>query len=767
MNSDIAAWLELLYGREPAGLIWVGGHGDGWGGRTFTTVTDAADYAARLDASAAGGVYHRLTTLRSIEKGRGTAADSAYLPGFAMDLDLRGPGHKSDRYPETEEDLTTLLRKAVLPEPTVWVHSGGGRYPYWLLDQPADLTLPGALEDAAKFSRLLHETVMAWAADAGWKVDNTSDLARVYRLPGTHNRKTGSKLLARMLGEVGARYALGDITIGPRPAEIDPGPPQHPPRDAANLKNPSGDSSPSSLFGGTREPDGSRGARASVSYTLADAMRFVSQALDRLRSASDGEINNRLNDAAMAMAHFGEEFWSREAAEKQLYSALDATVYDGLTWLASDTIASAYRAMAARGAAGDAECWDAVLLTDWTAAPGGVVQGDEVDALLAEMLTPSVLRERIPPRYMVKGLLSYDSETWLIGGPGSKKSFVALDMAAHVALDRMWQGHRVNRGVAILIVGEGAGSIGKRIKAWESQYGQMPDGGIRVLPRPVQAGDPGAWAVLVKAVERIRAETDPELGMFIVVDTQARSTVGLDENSAKEMGVYVDALAALRVAGRACVLSVHHTTKTGSSTRGSGAQDGAQYSRLLMKSEKGSLVSHLISDKQKDLEEEDPIELRFHKMPVGVDEDGEPIDSLVLTPRDKWTAGEVDGETLDNAAREQNADATRILSTPGKWTERYFKWEKQDLARRILQALAEIGGEHGRTEASLRKSVVETWYPQGEGRTAGKLRIDTTESGWGLAWKQCRELIDDGESVVINTSGLRFSLNPLVLVTDE
>src|ERR1044072_4139457 len=151
MNA-ILQWLELLYGQEPAGLIWVGGHGDGVAGGTFTTAADAASYAARLDGGAAGGGYHRLTTLRPIERGRGTAADSAYLPGLAMDLDRPGPGHKSDRYPETAAELDALLLKAGLPEPTVWVHSGGGRYPYWLLEQPVDLTLPGALADAARIS---------------------------------------------------------------------------------------------------------------------------------------------------------------------------------------------------------------------------------------------------------------------------------------------------------------------------------------------------------------------------------------------------------------------------------------------------------------------------------------------------------------------------------------------------------------------------------------------------------------------------------------
>jgi hypothetical protein len=709
VNSDIAGWLELLYGREPAGLIWIGGHGDGFAGRTFTAIGDAADYAAKLDASSAGGVYHRLTTLRPIERGRGAAADSAYLPGFAMDLDLKGPGHKAGNYPDSEEDLTTLLRKAGMPEPTVWVHSGGGRYPYWLLDQSVDLTLPGALENAARVSGMLHKIVMAWAADAGWKVDNTSDLARIYRLPGTHNRKTGSAVLAHVQSDAGPRYALGDIAeavrSAPMPAEIDPGPNRPTPseivRDRPALS--SEGSSLSSLFGGGQ---GAGVPRASVSYTLPDAMRFVAQALDKLRAAPDGEINNRLNDAAMAMAHFGEQFWSREAAEKQLYAALDATVYDGLTWLASDTIASAYRAMAARGAAGDAECWDAVLLAEWTVSPGGVVQGDEVDALLAEMLSPGQVADMPPPRYLIQGLLQFDSESWAIGPPGSKKSFVVLDQAAHVARGMPWQGRKVRQAPVVFIVAEGAGGMMPRVKAWEQRYGAMT--GVHFLPRPVQVKDAHAWVVLVEACRRLGA------GM-VVVDTQARVTVGLEENSATDMGVYVDAVRAIKEATRACVLTVHHTGRKGGDARGSSAIDGAQTTELKVMADGDGEHVTLFTEKQKDIEPAAPIKLKFERVVVGQDEEGADITSLVLLPHDAWRQSEMDDAGLD-AARDAEVVPFAVRKAVQPWTDE-LTHPNADLQRWLLQALADTAEDRGLTQSEWRGVVDEKLVSLGQGKT--------------------------------------------------
>ena len=329
---------------------------------------------------------------------------------------------------------------------------------------------------------------------------------------------------------------------------------------------------------------------------------------------------------------------------------------------------------------------------------------DEVSALLAEMLTMDEMAEREPPRYMIKNLLSFDSETWLIGGPGSKKSFVAFDMAAHVALGRPWQGLKVSPGLVVFIVAEGGGGFGKRVHAWRSRYGNVPADRMRSLPRPVQAADLRAWAVLVAACRRLRKALDPALGMFIVVDTQARSTVGLDENKSDQIGVYIEALAALRKATGACVMSIHHTVKGGDTTRGSSALDGAQDTRLLMKSERGSLEARLIVDKQKDLEQIDDIELRFEKVPVGQDSDGEEMDSLVVLPADGWRSGLFGGDSAERLTQAQTPFAMR--RAPEHWTHEITESDAT-VQRWLLQALADTAEDRGLTQAEWRELVNE------------------------------------------------------------
>lgn len=77
-------------------------------------------------------------------------------------------------------------------------------------------------------------------------------------------------------------------------------------------------------------------------FTQAQAAAFIQPHLDNLRHAPDGTINDRLNAAAKALSHFGPEFWSTAAKEALLSDALNATVYDGKTWKAADTIRSAF-----------------------------------------------------------------------------------------------------------------------------------------------------------------------------------------------------------------------------------------------------------------------------------------------------------------------------------------------------------------------------------------------------------------------------------------
>lgn len=172
------------------------------------------------------------------------------------------------------------------------------------------------------------------------------------------------------------------------------------------------------------------------------------------------------------------------------------------------------------------------------------------------------------PVPLIKGLLPVDSLAWLQGRPGHGKSFIALDMAGCVATGESWQGFKVEKpGPVLYLAAEGAWGLRARVRAWEASMGRTMTG-VHFLPTVINSISTGEWNELRALVEELR----PAL---IVLDTQARITVSLEENSAKDMGLFIGRLDQLRKDTGACVLVVHHQGRAGDHMRGSTALEGA------------------------------------------------------------------------------------------------------------------------------------------------------------------------------------------------
>lgn len=251
-RSAIAAWLDLVHptGEDgyTDGLIHICSVGN-WDGRTFSEHQDAIDYVMRLDAEGAQGIYLRTTTLATVPKdySRGSAVDSKILPGFAADMDIAGPGHKTTKpLPTTVEQCRAIIATTGLPEPTLWVHSGGGVYPWWMFDEGYDVSRPEALKAAEETSSMLHDTIAAWAEDLGFFYGSgVKDMARVLRIPGTVNRKPNTEpALAHIIQPASYEfYAANDLGAAieaayaarPAPKVVEPPRPAPAPRPSGVL----------------------------------------------------------------------------------------------------------------------------------------------------------------------------------------------------------------------------------------------------------------------------------------------------------------------------------------------------------------------------------------------------------------------------------------------------------------------------------------------------------------------------------------------------
>lgn len=286
-------------------------------------------------------------------------------------------------------------------------------------------------------------------------------------------------------------------------------------------------------------------------FTLDQAKEFVRPHLERLRSAQDGEINDRLNYAAKCLAHFGEEFWSREDAESWLSAELEETVYDGRTWSAYVTVQSAY------GSAADD--WQAILVPE--------MAGDRPEDPSRYYLTIGEL-DRLPePEPLIDGVL--DKRTlFVVAGRGDTfKSFLTFDWLASIATGREWQGHEVKQAKVLLVVGEGAYGLRKRRDAWQVAWDtKIEDEWMHIRRAPINLFRGGGDCVeLLERIER-------EYYEVILFDTLQRMSSGAESNSAKDAGIVIARLGQIRAITDGTVGVVAHEGKTeGYGVRGSSA----------------------------------------------------------------------------------------------------------------------------------------------------------------------------------------------------
>jgi hypothetical protein len=202
--------------------------------------------------------------------------------------------------------------------------------------------------------------------------------------------------------------------------------------------------------------------------------------------------------------------------------------------------------------------------------------------LQSQLLTVSGLSELPPARPLIRGLVNRGTLVQLSGAPGTYKSFLSVGMACSVAAGVSFEGHDVPEpGTVVYVAAEGAAGLLVRINAWCEVNGLRPDdldGRLYVLPVPVQLGN----RIDVAEALSIAIEVGAAL---LVIDTRARCTLGLEENSATEQGPAIEACELLVRETGCAVLVIHHAARNGSAGRGSNAWDGAINSDLRLTGE--------------------------------------------------------------------------------------------------------------------------------------------------------------------------------------
>lgn len=270
-------------------------------------------------------------------------------------------------------------------------------------------------------------------------------------------------------------------------------------------------------------------------------------------------------------------------------------------------------------------------------------------------LTLAQLREQASSvSWLVKHVVPAEAIGIVYGGSGTFKSFIAIDLAMHVAHGLQWLGKKTRKGTVLIIAAEGGSGLWRRIVAWHRKHRlQWADIAVYVVPISV---DLMADAARV-AEAATSAGVKPDL---VVIDTMSQTFSG-EENSAAEVSKYLREIGLwFRNAWQASVLVVHHTGhKETERARGSSAiRSNVDFMFSVFRDEKEMLAT-LECVKQKDGELLDPMTFDLRVVELAHDEDGDPITSLVASQM--GTTEEVVGAMRYEAERGRGGHRQKFL----------------------------------------------------------------------------------------------------------
>jgi hypothetical protein len=244
------------------------------------------------------------------------------------------------------------------------------------------------------------------------------------------------------------------------------------------------------------------------------------------------------------------------------------------------------------------------------------------------LLTLDDLRNLPDPTWAIEGILPAGVMAVMFGPSGAGKSFTALDMALSTAAGVPWMGRTVAVGPVLYVAAEGRRGIPAREDAWHLAHNDCDASSIRFLDEPVSLLDEREVSAILADIAEL-----PAVPTLIVIDTLARCFGLGDENSTRDMGMFVAGAERLRRATGATVLIVHHTGKVGQVERGNSALRAAVDTMIAVTAE--DTVIKMQCDKQKDAEEFTTIYAT--RVPLG--------DSCIIAPMSMSPDGKITGMT--------------------------------------------------------------------------------------------------------------------------
>lgn len=238
----------------------------------------------------------------------------------------------------------------------------------------------------------------------------------------------------------------------------------------------------------------------------------------------------------------------------------------------------------------------------------------------------------------VEDVLSDGCASVIYGASNSGKTFFAIDLAAHVATGREWQGKEVEQGAVIYIALEGRTGAVNRIKAMRSR-GILPKGAPFFLCfSAVNLLHPDHPEAIKRMIKK-QSEVAGIPVRFVIIDTMARAMAGGEENSGKDMGEAVKSIDAVKESTGAHVCIIHHCGKDAAKgARGHSSLRAAIDTEIEVIHPEGDIYRTASVVKQRDLATIAPLVFSLELVNVGINRRGKPITSCVVKEEDSIMA---------------------------------------------------------------------------------------------------------------------------------
>ncbi|MGW8370126.1 MAG: AAA family ATPase, partial [Gammaproteobacteria bacterium] len=248
-----------------------------------------------------------------------------------------------------------------------------------------------------------------------------------------------------------------------------------------------------------------------------------------------------------------------------------------------------------------------------------------------EYLTPAdVLAPRDLPPFLVDGLLELDSECSIIGPTGSYKSLFVFELACCVATGSPFFGRPTQKGLVVMLVGEGRGGIDRRLQALHAaRHPDLLQAPLAIYPKPIAL----PTAENVNHIRALIADAEQRFQQklsLLVIDTYSRYAAG-DEDKTGDTYTFFRAARACR--GDASLIVCHHTGHGDKSrARGSSAWGQLVDTEFVAEVIDDSAIRLFQNTKQKDSEPAAPMYFTIAEAPTMLSRQGVPVTSVILEP---------------------------------------------------------------------------------------------------------------------------------------